>query len=192
MRKREPVSHVIVPNCPIQWVRFECGMPADRAPKGDLLTNHRYSATCPGCKAVVDKEPRPTYGAPASMKAYVEWANGPDSGISSRTLLSAITGVNFTFLHGRNYADVPHDPADFERCFRLLERFPELRPQLGKVAEEYPAWNRLVERWVELEAMYRAAIESGAAVGRKARSRRRPAAFACRVMRSGGPTRCSA
>jgi hypothetical protein len=165
-RAREPVSHVLVENCPIQWLRFECGMPADRAPKGDLIAPSRWSATCPGCKAVVDQEPRPTYGAPESMRAYVEWANGGDSGISSATMLGAITGHNF-LNDGRvgSYRwrpDVPHDPGDFGRCYRLLERFPELRPQLHKVAEKHPEWARLVERWAELEAMYRAAIESGA------------------------------
>lgn len=160
MARREPRSHVVVENCPIQWLRFECGMPMDRAPKGDMLAPNRWSATCPGCKAVTDKEPRPTYGAPASMKPYVDWANGPDSGISSRTLLSAITGRSF--LPYRFGPDVPHDPADFGRCVRLLDNFPELRPQLAKVAEEHPRWAGHVARWAEFEAMYRAAIESKA------------------------------
>lgn len=155
--KREPVSHIVVPNCPIQWLRFECGMPADKAPKGDLLAGNRWSATCPGCAAAVAHEPRPTYGAPESMKAYVEWANGDDSGTSSKTILAAITGYPFV-----QRGDVPHDPSDFGRCVRLLDRFPELRPELAKVVEKHPRWAPHVERWDEFEAMYRAAIDSKA------------------------------
>src|SRR5690606_25893902 len=92
---------------------------------------------------------------------YVEWANGDDSGISSLTLLSAITGVNF-LDDGRHRwrPDIPHDPSDFGRCVRLLDSFPELRPQLSKVAEKHSRWAPHVERWAEFEALYRAAAAS--------------------------------
>lgn len=151
-KQRKPVSHAIAEGCPVQYLRMECGMPAKGAAKHHVIAGHRQSVTCPGCKAVVDRDIKPDYGEPASMKAYAEWACGDDSGVSSLTLLSAITGVNFRW---RWRPSTPSDHWDFGRCVRLLDRFPELRPQLGKVADKHADWAGLVAAWADLEALYR-------------------------------------
>ena len=158
-KPKELIHHLIQEGCPAKYVRMVCGMPAKGAAKHHMIAFHRAHVTCVDCLRELENVPLPQFGAPASMKPYVDWVNGGDSGISSKTLLSAITGVNFMDRFGPG---VPRDPADFGRCYRLLERFPELRPQLSKVAEKHPVWTRLVERWSDLEVMYRAAIDSGA------------------------------
>jgi hypothetical protein len=50
-----------------------------------------------------------------------EWLQGRDTGTSSVTICSVITGLP---SHHGHY-DVPHDPDDFGRCYRLLKLLPE-------------------------------------------------------------------
>jgi len=56
--------------------------------------------------------------------------------------------------------DIPHDPDDFGRCYRLLELFPDWKSQLGKVAERFPKWSPFVREWDTLTTMYEAALSS--------------------------------
>lgn len=57
-------------------------------------------------------------------------------------------------------ADVPHDPDDFGRCYRLLQLFPAWRERLDQVAEYYPIWSRMVEEWSALELLYEEALRT--------------------------------
>lgn len=51
----------------------------------------------------------------------------------------------------------PLDRSDFDRCCRLLEAVPTLRPHLPAMAELSPTWARLAGAWGELEALRQAA-----------------------------------
>jgi len=82
-----------------------------------------------------------------------EWAHGRDTGTSSLTIYSAITGKSS--LHGRY--DIPHDPDDFGRCYRLLQLFPAWRAQLYKAIELCPEWRPFVDAWDELTALFESA-----------------------------------
>jgi hypothetical protein len=82
-----------------------------------------------------------------------EWAAGRDTGTSSLTIYQAITGNR---SHHRGL-DIPYDPDDFGRCYRLLKLFPSWRKDLGKVVDVCPEWKPFVEAWDELTAMYEAA-----------------------------------
>jgi hypothetical protein len=84
----------------------------------------------------------------------VDWAQGRDTGISSGTIYSVLTGRGSP-CRGH---DIPHDPSDFGRCYRLLALFPEWRPQLYLVAKAYPAWKPFVREWDKLTAMYEDAL----------------------------------
>ena len=81
-----------------------------------------------------------------------QWAKGRDTGISSMTIYSVMMGVPV------DRADVPHDPDDFGRCYRLLRLFPAWRKRLDQVAERYPAWKSLVQEWSVLESLYEEAL----------------------------------
>lgn len=85
------------------------------------------------------------------------------TGISSKTIVYALTGINIESFIKRgeeilhfttNHFDVPYDPSDFRRCLLLLELFPEWRARLPEVAEKFPRWKPLVDAWDELEALY--------------------------------------
>src|SRR5690606_32787600 len=81
------------------------------------------------------------------------WIVGYDTGISSRTIWHVMMGTP-----PPSRVDIPHDPGDFGRCYRLLKLIPEWRGRLREVAERYPIWGPMVEAWDELERMYEAAL----------------------------------
>lgn len=86
-----------------------------------------------------------------SQKQLLEWIAGPDTGISSKTIFAALTGITWT---ERFSPDIPHDPDDFGRCYRLLLIFPEWRFRLAEVAMRFPVWGPMIAIWDELTAMW--------------------------------------
>jgi len=85
----------------------------------------------------------------------MEWVISGDSGISSRTIWAVMQGVSLEVMR----PDIPYDPPDFGRCYRLLQIMPEWKGRLDEVAEKYPAWRPFVEHWEELEQMYEACLD---------------------------------
>ena len=98
-----------------------------------------------------------TISAEESLQ-YHRWAISGDAGISSKTIILVLRGVD---LLGTTPPSPPHDPSDFGRCLRMLQQFHWLRPFLPMVAAKYPEWSGLIAHWNELEAEYVAADESG-------------------------------
>lgn len=75
------------------------------------------------------------------------WLANGRTGLSSETLAFwAAFGVR---KDGVNH---PLDPADFNRCLKLIAAAPELRNELHKMSALSPEWSRLVARWAEVEA----------------------------------------
>jgi hypothetical protein len=85
-----------------------------------------------------------------------EWMQSRDTGTSSLTIFSVITGIPSP--HG--HYDVPHDPDDFSRCYRLLKLFPDWVNLLPSVAIKMPNWKPFVENWPKLTEMYEKALPS--------------------------------
>lgn len=80
-----------------------------------------------------------------------EWWNGTDVGKSSAVIFSTLC-TNSPFKQEAKHfgnGEYPHDPDDFGRCRRLLEKFPEWKPLLPKVAQAYPdsKWPEIIESW---------------------------------------------
>jgi hypothetical protein len=90
----------------------------------------------------------------------LEWLNGRDTGTSSMTIFRAITGMP---VPRDSHYDIPHDAADFGRCYRLLKLFPAWRPQLPKVIDICPKWRPYVEAWDELTELYEQELTKGSA-----------------------------
>lgn len=89
----------------------------------------------------------------AITKDQMAWAVGGDTGISSLTIWSVMTGIPSATAK-RNGHSEPLDPDDFGRCWRLLQRFPEWRARLPEVSAAHPHWTPLVARWADLEALW--------------------------------------
>lgn len=120
-------------------IRIEVFLAAARA----FEKSHR------SCKEPGYKEP-----VPANL---LEWALSRDVGVSSMTIWSAVTGRPSPY----GAYDVPHDPDDFARCYRLIKHFPEIEPQLQKVAELHSRWIPFVQNWPELTELYEQESPSG-------------------------------
>lgn len=148
-------SHVIQPNTPLTDSRFRCGMRIVGAPLGDTLTSedNLSAITCPGCLQAMLRELRDA-DVPKGDEAAA-WLAGDDTGISSKTIWHVMTGKP---MPGLFPPDTPKDPADFGRCFRLFEQFPQWYARFGEVADRYPEWRPLVDTWAELAEMYERAV----------------------------------
>lgn len=78
-----------------------------------------------------------------------EWLASSNTGISSETMFSAITGVPV------KYYDIPHDIHDVGRCINMLKELPEFRPLIKRVFEKHIAWMPFIDCWKELESIYK-------------------------------------
>ena len=85
-----------------------------------------------------------------------DWPNSRDTGISSATIYEVFTDLGFR-LYGKHF-DVPHDPADFGSCYRLLTLAPQWEARLQEVADAFPAWGPFVREWPRLKDLYERAI----------------------------------
>jgi len=85
-----------------------------------------------------------------------EWIVGNDTGVSSKTVWAIMMGGI-----PENAFDVPHDPADFGRCYRLLKLFPEWRKRLREVAAVFPKWGPMVREWDKMTELYERDYRTG-------------------------------
>lgn len=82
---------------------------------------------------------------PAEQRT-IEWLANGETGTSSETMAFWLAFG----IRGR-WASTPSDPSDLDRCLRLLDHVPEMRPHLHKMSELSDDWKKLVERWDEIE-----------------------------------------
>ena len=80
----------------------------------------------------------------------LSWIVGPDTGVSSRTIWAFMMGINLSSI----VVDVPCDPSDFGRCYRLLALNPQWKGRLPEMAAALPIWKPLIGAWDQLEALY--------------------------------------
>lgn len=85
----------------------------------------------------------------------VDWLNSRDTGTSSKTLYAAHTG---TFME---IYDVPYDPSDFGRCYRLIKSFPEVRDSVCKTTRLCPRWEPFVKNWDRFTTIYERDLPTG-------------------------------
>ncbi len=167
-------THLLKPGLLISEVRTRCGIPLTgkaKTRKGDMLGTEDgiSNVDCAAClrDLIVDMRlkaagtfVRPERGDPAAEDV---WRAGGDTGTSSLTIWSVMTGRTVTDDRGRVRVGVPWDPSDFGRCHRLLEQFPAWRARMPEVAAAYPEWAALVAEWDALTALFLEELPSGKA-----------------------------
>lgn len=79
----------------------------------------------------------------------LEWMAYGEPGRSSETMAFRLLGMK-----PRQRESHPLDPADFNRCLKLLKAVPELRDKLPEMKAVSPAWSAIVDRWSELEESF--------------------------------------
>lgn len=109
---------------------------------------------CPLCRSKQVMQgllPRPTEQGDA-----LGWLSNGDTGVSSETIWFVMMGRP---ARSRFVPDVPRDPSDFGRCYRLLQVMPGWRARLPEVALAHPTrWPAFVEHWDELSTLYEQVI----------------------------------
>ena len=83
------------------------------------------------------------------------WFLFGDTGVSSETILSVMTGA-YKIGKDRHNNSTPRDVWDFARCVKLLELFPEWKCRINEVGTVFPHWASLCAKWDEAEAVYAA------------------------------------
>jgi hypothetical protein len=81
-----------------------------------------------------------------------EWIVLGDVGVSSRTMWAAITATVTSGTMGRGF-DIPNDPADFSRCYKLWQKCALTPGQLGLVKVVFPWWSPYIDNWDKLVSM---------------------------------------
>ncbi len=95
----------------------------------------------------------------AESKSEVEnakwWAANGEHGMSSKTMFNhlSLTLHGFPLLE-TDYLCAPSDPDDFSRCYKLLQAVPQWKARLAELKALSPVWEKLVNNWEKLTAMY--------------------------------------
>jgi hypothetical protein len=90
------------------------------------------------------------------------WIVRGHTGISSKAIWAHFSIGDGTSSWGRSN---PSDPADFLRCYWLLQLAPEWRGRIAEMAV-YPGWGRLALAWDELEVMLLAEVPKACETGK--------------------------
>ena len=137
--------------CSHEWAIAFLPMPVDTFAK-------LAKARCPMCgskKVFIGAVPKPTTeGDP------IAWLANGDTGISSKTIWGVMMGRDAGGYEYRGN-NIPYDPADFGRCYRLLKVMPSWGARLPEVAMRFPEWKPLVGAWDELTALYEEELPTG-------------------------------
>ena len=67
------------------------------------------------------------------------------------------------YFHDPEGKPYPCDPADLNRCRKLLLAVPEIAPHLSYMVDEGPEWKLYVEHWDELIKLLEQELPSGIA-----------------------------
>lgn len=82
------------------------------------------------------------------------WLKNGERGLSSEAIVSHLTGIHIS----QREREHPRDPADLNRCVKLLESAPELRKEMHHMRDVSDIWAKLVDSWDHLEALLKEEI----------------------------------
>lgn len=83
-------------------------------------------------------------------KRMTFWLLKGERGLSSEVIFENM--CEHKFKGGKHH---PCDPADFGRCYKLLELIPEWKKELHKLKSISPVWEKLVDNWDILTIQYK-------------------------------------
>jgi len=87
-------------------------------------------------------------------KKALNWLSKGDVGLSSMTIFHHLIGTE------KFNIDIPHDPSDFGRCYRLLKEVPEWNNRLHELKSLSKKWSNLIDNWSKLTEMYEKNLET--------------------------------
>ncbi|MCK5607578.1 hypothetical protein KAR91_37185 [Candidatus Pacearchaeota archaeon] len=122
-----------------------CCLPTKPNPNYEYLCRI-INAVRSALKSMEDKEEPADDGA--LRNNILKWFINGRVGTSSQAMAARIAGIE-----GRGKSH-PCDPSDLNRCLLFLDAVPEARLHMDKLRTLSPTWDRLVERWKELESTF--------------------------------------
>lgn len=84
------------------------------------------------------------------QKKTISWLVNGELGESSKTM-AFFLAFDEVYRSGRSH---PLDPADLQRCLKLLKAVPEMRPLLPKMKEISNKWGLLIDHWQAIEESF--------------------------------------
>tara|TARA_R110000851_G_scaffold100026_4_gene215447 strand:+ start:130 stop:474 length:345 start_codon:yes stop_codon:yes gene_type:complete len=84
-------------------------------------------------------------------KKILVWIASGETGVSSKAMAFAAVGIENKGSFG-NHA--PSDPADFNRCLKLVKEIPEIENHFDTIADLSDDWELLIDRWEEVEKCF--------------------------------------
>jgi len=89
------------------------------------------------------------------LKDIGEWMTSQDTGVSSETMVAIALGAE------KGRFDAPHDPSDFGRCYRLVQKVPAIYGAFDRIGELVPAFAGILREWEELCRIYERDLPTG-------------------------------
>lgn len=84
-----------------------------------------------------------------TQKQVIRWLSAGRFGMSSKCM-----AMWLAFDEKEAHLCCPLDPADFDRCLKLLQKAPGLRPLIPKMAELSDQWAAIAKSWDKIEASH--------------------------------------
>lgn len=78
------------------------------------------------------------------MDNILNWYVNGERGISSETMAAVALGKTM------NRPGYPHDPADLNRCIKLVDAAPEVKEAFPVIAALSPMWATIIANWDDL------------------------------------------
>jgi len=75
------------------------------------------------------------------------WLATGETGESSKAMAFCAAGIN-----GRG--SYPYDPADLNRCLKLIKHIPEIKEHFESIAKLSTVWRELIKNWDDLETCF--------------------------------------
>ena len=82
------------------------------------------------------------------------WAANGEHGMSSKTMFNHLSRQLQCRSMENRHPCTPSDPDDFKRCYKLLQAVPQWKGRLSELKTLSPVWEKLVDNWDKLTAMY--------------------------------------
>ena len=101
---------------------------------------------------------------PNTYKNLLEWSVGGDTGNSSKAMVRIAIGINTS-----DNPSYPLDPADFNRCLKLVRAVPEIRNSFGDIAKTSKEWARIIKNWDLVEKTFIDEVGFDWSLGKKAK-----------------------
>ena len=102
-------------------------------------------------RAKIFKEPSIDLG---ELERINDWPNSQHTGLSSIAIWEVLSGKPWTRSNDTFRGEIPYDPQDWLRCYKLLQLIPSWYDRLHEVGDKYPRWKPFTDNWHKLEAIY--------------------------------------